>query len=390
MSNSNPSDAELAINGAQIIPDPPRLATSSVSEPQAQDPVDIEKPVKRAAFCSGYKLVFPEGQDPFSAYPFGLHSMLTLPWSLIVTDNAMALHSDSCTNTPRYTRNSSEPQPCSECSALHNHNIIMGIRHRALDGTHENTPWSYMSFAQLINSLKRKNQQIDQLKLKGLNTGKVLAIRNKNIDGWKRLAVAISAGNIKRISSLFRVELKNGAGVFGLLEKCNQAARLVYQPKSYDEADYHRAYLLWKLGGQSAANIAYRTLGVPSIDTARRHVGTSPLKTSAGIPTPSEINTNLAIAFDTFDNHGDFTIGMTMPIDEIKLQERLRWEPRTNMILGVCREHGHECTLEFRTMAQADYLVECLVAGRVHMAAEVWSTESTEYSVTKILISKHM
>ena len=60
-----------------------------------------------------------------------------------------------------------------------------------------------------------------------------------------------------------------------------------------------------------------------------------------------------------------------MPIDEIKLQERLRWDPRTNMILGVCREHGGECVLEFRTMTQADHLVANLVSERVHMASEV-------------------
>ncbi len=40
-------------------------------------------------------------------------------------------------------------------------------------------------------------------------------------------------------------------------------------------------------------------------------------------------------------------MGMTMPMDEIKLQERLRWDQRTNNILGMCREHGHKCCLEF-------------------------------------------
>jgi hypothetical protein len=61
---------------------------------------------------------------------------------------------------------------------------------------------------------------------------------------------------------------------------------------------------------------------------------------------------------------------MTIPIDEIKLQECLHWDPRTNMILSVCREHGGKCVLEFRTMAQADNLVTNLVKECVHMASE--------------------
>ncbi len=33
-------------------------------------------------------------------------------------------------------------------------------------------------------------------------------------------------------------------------------------------------------------------------------------------------------------------IPCSLPIDEIKIQERLRWDAKTNMILGTCREHG--------------------------------------------------
>ena len=74
-----------------------------------------------------------------------------------------------------------------------------------------------------------------------------------------------------------------------MLDEVNKASQLIYRPKGYEEADYHRAFLIWKLGGRSATNIAYRTLGVPSIDTARRHVSTMPLVASPGMPTIDEI-----------------------------------------------------------------------------------------------------
>ena len=71
-----------------------------------------------------------------------------------------------------------------------------------------------------------------------------MTAQNKVIDGYKHLAVAISNGNINRVHSLLAVELRNGAGVFDLLQKADQAAHLVYHAKSYEEADYHRAFLL--------------------------------------------------------------------------------------------------------------------------------------------------
>jgi hypothetical protein len=61
---------------------------------------------------------------------------------------------------------------------------------------------------------------------------------------------------------------------------------------------------------------------------------------------------------------------MTMLIDEIKLQECLCWDPRTKMVIGVCREHGGECLLEFHTMDQANPLVTNFVSKHVHMASE--------------------
>ena len=110
---------------------------------------------------------------------------------------------------------------------------------------------------------------------------------------------------------------------------------------------------------------------MPSIDTVQQHVSTTPLVTSAGMPTIAEINANLAIGFKHQEYYRDRTIGMTVPIDEIKLQEHLCWDPRTNMILGVCREHRDKCILKFCTMAQADNLVTNLVSKQVHMASKV-------------------
>jgi hypothetical protein len=61
----------------------------------------------------------------------------------------------------------------------------MDIRHWAMDGSHKNTPWQYLSFVKLIQLLKQKNYQLECLHFTGLNMGRVLAVRNRTISGYK-------------------------------------------------------------------------------------------------------------------------------------------------------------------------------------------------------------
>ena len=57
--------------------------------------------------------------------------------------------------------------------------------------------------------------------------------------------------------------------------------------------------------------------------------------------------------------------------DEIKIESRLRWDSRTNMILGVCREHTTNLSMEFRTISQPDAIIRGINKKECHFASEV-------------------
>ncbi len=57
--------------------------------------------------------------------------------------------------------------------------------------------------------------------------------------------------------------------------------------------------------------------------------------------------------------------------DEIALQQRLQWDPGSNKILGLCREHGSSCSLSFLTADEAVLVRDALVSERIHFASEV-------------------
>ncbi len=222
----------------------------------------------------------------------------------------------------------------------------------------------------MYDALNQKNKQIDDLRMTSLNNSRKLLTRARHLDAWKQLVFAISQCRIPRIQVALDVAPRNGTGVFGLIEMVDRAAQHAYRVKSYEEADFHRTYLIWKLGGASATKIAHYSLGVPSLDATRRHVMTNPIQASPGFPTMEEIYINLGNAYAGYEAQPGIVLGVTMATGKIKLQEHLRWEACTNMIHGLCREHSGGCTLEFQTMAQADDILACLQSGEVHLALE--------------------
>ena len=122
---------------------------------------------------TGYHLTFPADQSPLMSCPFLLHTRMPLSWTISTNTNQLFLHSTDCSGTSKISTKGKEvlPQPCTFCVNLNNHNIIMGICHQALDGTHESTPWQYLFTAQMYLSFKRKDEFINVLKLRSLTAG---------------------------------------------------------------------------------------------------------------------------------------------------------------------------------------------------------------------------
>ena len=320
---------------------------SPISEPFSLQIFEIEddtptlshKIAKPEVPCLGYELKLPESHSPFASYPFLLHTMKDLPWKVVASTEKLVLWSNRCTGHGQSSKKGKEVKPhaCTFCSSLDTDTTIMGIRHRTLDGAHENTPWGYLTPAEMYALLLKKNSQINHLKLRSLNNAATIGVRNRHLDAWKRLAAALGWEDIPRIRSLMAVQTRAGASVFSILEKVDDAAKRKYSPRGYDQQDFERAFLIYKLGGRSAANIAHRSLGVPSIDATKGHIASKPLQASPGFPTPVELTSNLEHCYpgahgdvSTPRSHLDSTariIPISMSIDELKVQGQLRWEP---------------------------------------------------------------
>jgi len=66
-------------------------------------------------------------------------------------------------------------------------------------------------------------------------------------------------------------------------------------------------------------------------------------------------------------------IGFQLMADEIKIESRLCWDSWLNMILGVCRKHLNNYSLEFVTIEQPDAIIEGIAEKKLHFSTEVGS-----------------
>ncbi|KAH9008274.1 hypothetical protein EDB84DRAFT_1671878 [Lactarius hengduanensis] len=184
--------------------------------------------------------------------------------------------------------------------------------------------------------------------------------------------MAMSKGSVNRLDALLRAGLNRGLGVRGMMELLDRARKGLYKPKNFTEEEMSRGLLFLRLGGARVARLAHQTLGAPSLSTLRHRSNAISLQASlspcAGFPTKSEIQHNIRVAFQ--NSRGNAGCGYTLMIDEIKVEERMQWDPTTNRILGLCREHTEHVGLEFCSMSDARALVHGILVGEIHHASE--------------------
>jgi hypothetical protein len=199
-------------------------------------------------------------------------------------------------------------------------------------------------------------------------------VRATHLAEHSRFVLAVSRGDVPRLSSIVADCIKHGDSIFTATEKIYRASTGAFRNHSYTEIAHQQLYLFLQLGGPAAAELAHRCLGLPSINATKRHIATVPLVASPKALTMHEMLRNLDVGFPTpFTPPADGTLGpgFQIMVDEIKVEGRMRWDPRSNMILGLCREHSANYELEFLGLPQAESIHAGLASGKVHLASEV-------------------
>ncbi|EIW83479.1 hypothetical protein CONPUDRAFT_52204, partial [Coniophora puteana RWD-64-598 SS2] len=214
-----------------------------------------------------------------------------------------------------------------------------------------------------------------------MNAQRQLARKLTALVDFKKFIMAAGKGEVNRLDTLLRVCMKRRMSPKAMLTLLDKALRKVYKPKSFTEAEKLRGLVMLQLGGARVAEIAHRATDSPAVSTLRHHLCTRPIQISPRMPTLEEICTNIQasvpdVKVSLMDmvnaaSEADSGVeGYSIMVDKIKTELRVRWDERTNMIVGAGREDADKVELEFSSVAEVEALWDAVRMERVHLASE--------------------
>jgi len=124
------------------------------------------------------------------------------------------------------------------------------------------------------------------------------------------------------------------------------------------------------------AEINHQANNAPSVLYLRTRSTVPPIVPSHEQPTVEQVTANVEATFDGVldvihnENSAKF-IQTVLIFDEITIEKRIHWDPKTNYFLGLCREHAHKTATDFINEDDMEELFQRLDDGQVHHAGEV-------------------
>lgn len=340
--------------------------------PTAQNAPRLSSP------CKGIVLEFPEGQTPHTSYPFAIHDAHQLAWGFTLDLGKFYLRSNQCLHE------STDGAPiCRFCKDLdENDGILQGIKSRIRTGVPVHAGNAYKPIGAFIAANRRLRESYNSKRLALFNANVKLGVRSRTIETYKRLVMAIANGGIRRVDAVLRVALRNGRGVSAVLNLIDRAAKGLYKPRDETEEEMSLSLLILRIGGTRLADIAHRTFGLAAPSTTRNRQPTEPLRVSVSLPTNDELTHNIRVSTGVTGTDAACSArdsgtpphphcGYVLMFDELKVEETVRWDPQSNKVQGICREHGHTCSLEFCDIDDIHALCDAVKEGTVHLAKEV-------------------
>jgi hypothetical protein len=179
--------------------------------------------------------------------------------------------------------------------------------------------------------------------------------------------MAVASGKVERVERMFAAGVAANKGILGLIQMFDQANAAVWRTRTYTEEDEHRGLLLLRLGGARVAGIAQKALGLPSISHLRQIALIPILVPSPSEPKLKEVEKNVLACFESIKGETErhTIVHQVLMIDELKVEECPRWDDKSNMIIGICREHSKLASLEYTSENEAKVVVQDVVDGKL-------------------------
>jgi hypothetical protein len=195
----------------------------------------------------------------------------------------------------------------------------------------------------------------------------------------------IASNDVPGVSRILEVSLNRGESARALLERLEDAITRVYRPSGHwTPREYDIAFLAKALGGPRLLYALQQAKHFPSLSTLRRRKKLPQLVVSADLPTDDEINANITTMLGARPPPSKPSVGQTLMIDGIALEEVPRYDSSRNLVLGLCREHSHGQKKTIDHFEDLDALREGLNSGKWH-----YSKDGTVFALAPVTSKDH-
>lgn len=210
--------------------------------------------------------------------------------------------------------------------------------------------------------------------------------------------MAVATMDIKRLQQLVRAALNRNVSIKKLLRIMQDAVDGLYSARGYGSDDVDLVAIIHSIGGSKLLYAMSHAAGLPSLRTLKRHRQLVSLRPCIASIREKDIDHNLNALFSNSDTAGRALTGHSLLIDEISLEERLRYFPplkgdtESGEIAGLCREHAHKAELKIVDVESVDRLADQLDdevchIGREATVAAVASFGADDYHARPVILS---
>ena len=310
------------------------------------------------SYCCGYS----PRSDVYANFPFQL-----LPQHQNIVFSKGVLHANTCAEN-NFLLESESSDNCNKCcSNLQYNNLLNDVIKRSYLPYNESSIVKmnniFLTYSQLVQKGDKLREVMLAQRLKIFNANKKLIRLGKTLSYHKRFMILLSENNIPRLNQLVAVALRNRRSITYITEKVMQAIDGLYLARP-SEDDKDLAYLILKLGGPSLLTMCFKSNKLPSVSTANRVA-----KTMKGLK--CSVKMSVEDCFKANIDLSNATHAASLKADETVLTPRLRYDSKTDKVVGTCYQHSRDQVLQFSTYEEAKSLKSSIMQGVVHIPKDL-------------------
>ncbi|CUA75805.1 hypothetical protein RSOLAG22IIIB_06086 [Rhizoctonia solani] len=221
--------------------------------------------------------------------------------------------------------------------------------------------------------MHEKDEQLKKFRLQGLEVNRRATRLLGKLNDNKQLLLALSQVDDVAVSRIVKVALGQGCGPTAIVDRLMKAQQSLYRCQSYSKKDIDIALLSLRLGGPRLLEALSKALNLPSLSTVYRHAERLYIRPSVAFPTENEVLANIKAVCGHAQATQPAIQGFSLLIDEIALEERIRYSSAEDLLVGFCREctaPGRLQNMTGRPVSDIYDLKKLLDSGKCHRAKE--------------------